>query len=237
MRRTPHHAMIPLLLLLVATGCGTTLYQPGRAARFELDAQIDDEEIRAAFAATPRMQTPARVAFYSLDPDAADDIERMLERVPGVAETYRVPHLLVTGRRRFDAAPVEPAPTSVRQLRLLAARARCDLLVVFDHGYRIARRPNALAALNVLVLPALFVPFMDAEIDSYMDAHVIDTRSGYLHGQLGSEQTGRRERLRAFSDADRRLADEHFATLLEDTRRTLARILAEPAAEAGASDG
>jgi hypothetical protein len=219
-------------VIAFAAGCGTTVYQPSRAVRFDPATQITDDDIRVAFGARPQLERPARMAYFAFDDERADELERALAAVPGVERLYRIPPLLATGKRRFDAGHRgESEPLSVRHLRLHAARAGCDLLVVVDYGYRIERSPNALAALNVLVLPALFAPFVDAEVDSYMDVYLIDVRNGYLYGQIGSEETGRSRRMTIWSRSDRRRVEAQWTSLLSATRDTLAGLLAAPATE------
>jgi hypothetical protein len=74
----------------------------------------------------------------------------------------------------------------VKKLRLLAARANTDVLVIVDHGYR-NMGANGLVGLNVLLLPILFVPFLDASVKGYAEAFVIDVRNGYLYGHVVEE--------------------------------------------------
>src|SRR5689334_14408493 len=129
-------------LALTVTGCGGTLYQPGHAWRIDPhpEAEIDEADIRAALEARPQVPEHARVAYFNLAPERDDDIEAMLGQVSGVEGTYRIPPVLVTGQRRYDDAQQAPwaerQAVSTKSLRLIAARAHCDIVVVFDYGYR-----------------------------------------------------------------------------------------------------
>ncbi|MBI2893994.1 MAG: hypothetical protein HYY06_10615 [Deltaproteobacteria bacterium] len=222
------------LSFLSLLGCGATVFRP--SARFDVDdaRQIDDGDIRAAFEAHPQLSTPTQVAYYTLDPAHQDQIDARLRRVPGVSRVYRIPTLLVTGRRRFEEAPRwssdPPREVSLERLRLLAARARCDLLVVFDYGYRTERTANGLIALDVLVLPALFVPFLDARAESYLDAYVIDTRNGYLYGHLSADEHAHDDGVTIWSRSEDRMLARQWRKLLGLTEREIARLLATPAA-------
>lgn len=242
-----HRFFLSLLVLpvlaVVAAGCGTTLYQPGGALRFDPTAgtQVTEDDIRLAFEARPQMVTPSRVAVYSLDPERGNEVRAMVEGLDGVEDVYPISRLLVTGQRRYDDQPMEPERLDVRDLRLISARAQCDLLVVVDHGYRIRRRANGLVAFNVLILPVLFVPFMDAEVESYLDAYVIDVRNGFLYGHVTSDEDGQRRRLTAWSEADQRLANEQWSALLDATRETLSQVIGagagrEPPADSPAGE-
>lgn len=226
----------PLLLgsLLLLSGCGASVFRP--AAHFAIDEarQIDDGDIRTAFDAHPQLQTPAQVAYYTFDPSHQDEIDRRLRSTPGVSGVYRIPTLLVTGRRRFDEtspAWAAPAPAvSLERLRLLAARARCDLLVVFDYGYRTERTANGLAALDVLILPALFVPFMDTRAESYLDSYVIDTRNGYLYGHVSVNEESEDAGVTIWSRSEERMVARQWRKILGETGRQLGELLATPAA-------
>jgi hypothetical protein len=220
---------------LLFAGCGASVFRP--AAQFDLDdaRQIDDGDIRTAFDAHPQLQTPAQVAYYTFDPTHQDEIDRRLRATPGVARVYRIPTLLVTGRGRFDdrrASPYEPPPpaVSLERLRLLAARARCDLLVVFDYGYRTERTVNGLVALDVLLLPALFVPFMDTRVESYLDSYVVDTRNGYLYGHVSVDEEGEDDHVTIWSRSEERMVARQWRKVLGQTTRKIAELLATPAA-------
>jgi hypothetical protein len=220
------------LLPLIAAACGHTLYQPGRGVRFDPADQVSDDEIRAAFGARPQLAGPMRVAYFAFDDAHAADLERALGGLPNVEATYRIPELLVLGTRRFaePARQTDAQPLSIRQLRLHAARAHCQLLVVVDYGYRIDRSVNGWVVLNALVLPSLFVPFLDSEVESYMDSYVIDVRNGYLYGQLSAREEGEEKRLTVWSEADERLVAAQWQALLVTTRDTLAELVTGPGA-------
>jgi len=218
-------ALLPLL-----AACGQTLYQPGRAVRLDPSDQVSDDEIGAAFGARPQLSGKLRVAYFAFDDKHAADLERTLGGLPGVEATYRIPELLVLGKRRFqEETPDAAQPLSLRQLRLQAARARCQLLVVVDYGYKIDRSVNGWVVLNALVLPSLFVPFLDSEVESYMDSYVIDVRNGYLYGQLNTREEGEKKRLTIWSDADEDLVDSQWWALLTATNDTLKKVIADGA--------
>ena len=217
-------ALLPLL-----AACGHSLYQPGRGVRFDPSDQVSDQEIAAAFGARPQLRGPMRVAYFAFDDRHAADLEREIGRLPRVEAVYRIPELLVLGKRRFDeSAPTDPQPLSIRQLRLHAARAQCELLVVLDYGYKAETSVNGWVVLNVLVLPSLFVPFLETEVESYMDSYVIDVRNGYLYGQLNAREEGERKRLTVWSDAEDELVSAHWTALLAATHDTLKKLVTGP---------
>jgi hypothetical protein len=179
-------------LVLLALGCGG-VHRPAESAGFELDPaqEINDEDVRKAFEARPQLGERVRVAYYCFDPARADDIGNMLAKIARVESSYRIPPLLVTGRRRFqEEQPWQPPrEVSVKKLRLLAARAHADLLLVIDVGHR-RGGVNGWVALTPLLLPVLFVPFIDNTVESYAEVFAMDVRNGYLYGHLVSEERG-----------------------------------------------
>lgn len=220
----------PLLLVLLSiAGCGgTTFYRPGASWRIATDhLETTDGDIETAFEASPQMPPNPRIAYFTFDADRASDLGAMLRDLPSVSGVHEIAPLWVTGQRRYEEAPLEPRELSVRQLRLLAARAHCDVLVVVDHGHRIERAPNAWVALNVLLVPTFFTPQMDADVESYVDAYVIDTRNGYLYGHLSTSEEDHVSEMTIWSDADSAIAREHWSVLLGRTREALLRILAD----------
>lgn len=219
------------LAALLGAGCSTSVHRPGIATAFDAHParEITDEDIRVAFSARPQLPERVRVAYFSNDPARDADIEAGFTSLPHVHGVYRIPSVLVTGQRRFDQPrPWDPPrEIGVHALRLLAARARCDALVVFDYGSRIERSANGYAAFNALVVPALFAPFLEARVESYLDAYVIDVRNGYLYRHVNASQRAELSRLTVWSDADQRLVERQWTALLSDTRRDLAAAFVE----------
>lgn len=233
----PHLSL--LVALPVLLGCGSTFYQPGRTVG--LDPQdprhIDDEAIRLALDSRPQMPASIQVAYFNLAPERDPHIEAMLDGVESVSGVYRIPPLMVTGQRRFDPQSVHGSPqaVSMRKLRLLAARAQCDVLLVFDYGYRVTQSPNGWAALTPLIVPVFFAPFIDTEAESYLDAYIVDTRNGYLYAQLGESLAEQEDAATIWDDPGEELIETQWATLVEATGAKLGQVVAEQTAQARAT--
>ncbi len=234
-RHYPPALLTVLCLALLSQGCGTTLYQPSSGFSFDLNAatEINDDDIRKAFSSRPQMGRSIRVAYYSFDPkpERLAALEKMLRAGEGVADVYRIPTVMVTGKRRFDTqrphyTRPSPGPMSVKKLRLLAARARCDVVVLFDYAHKVETTANGWAALNVLVLPLLFAPYLDKKVDSYLESFIVDTRNGYLYGHITSQKKGEAKRVTIYTRADEALVEGQWAKLLNGTGKALARLLA-----------
>jgi hypothetical protein len=153
-----------------------------------------------------------------------------------VVSTYRIPKLLVTGQRRFQE-PLWGQPTpevSVKKLRLLAARAHTDILVVFDHGWR-GGGVNGWVALNILLVPALFTPWLSNETESYAQAFVLDVRNGYLYGEPSAETKGGKGAVTVWGDKVDDVAQEQWPRLLDAVKVQLAATVRENTKAAGGS--
>jgi len=220
--------------VMALVGCGGA-YQPSRAAPFDAqpEAEINDEDVRKAFEARPQLGETLHVAYYTFDPKKAGDTQAMLAALPGVASVYRIPPLLVTGQRRYqeDQSWAPPKEMSLKKLRLLAARARADVLVVVDHGYRWGG-VNGLAALNILLVPVFFVPFLDNEVESYVEAFVIDTRNGYLYGHVTEDEKSGPKFATLYADGAETIADQHWEHLRAKIGADLTKLLADERAQA-----
>lgn len=230
----PKLALAFAVALSLLCGCGTAIHQPARDAGFELDPsyEIDDEDVRKAFEARPQLPDAIHVSYFAFDPERSD-MAATLEQSPRVRGTYAIPPLMVTGERRFDQPVHHPyrqdtKPPSIKKLRLLAARAKSDVLVVFDYGYRQRQVPNGWVATSVLLLPVLFVPMFDYEVESYLDAYVIDVKNGYLYAHISSSLQDEVGTELIFSRAGDELTEEHWARLEAATRDKIARLFDDP---------
>lgn len=210
----------PIALLALAgltlTGCARTYqtadaWTPAAAA----DRQVDDA-VAEALAAVPQMVTSPRVAVYSLDPDRTDAVVEALDGVDAISGVYALPPFLT------DTLGYQPETTA---LRMLAAQARCDLLIIADHRWEQQTGVNGLVAFNALLLPTLFTPFVTQEIDSSLDSYVFDVRNGYLYGAISARQSGSDRFNTLYALESPELVEEHWGALAEETRESLAALL------------
>jgi hypothetical protein len=210
---------------MFGNGCGAGSYQASAGTKFEIDGagrEIDDTDVAKAFEAHPQIGEKMRVAYYTFDDTRADDVEKMLATVPGVTTTYRIPKLLVSGQRRFEERwSYGPQPElSVKKLRLLAARAHADVLLVFDHGWR-GGGVNGLVALNILIVPIFITPWLSTETESYAQAFVIDVRNGYIYGEVSADAKGGKSMATIYSDGVDTVAQQQWPQLLDTVKGQL----------------
>lgn len=217
-------------------GCGGVL--SSRRAGFSVrDPRAVDDLSEAALAALidarPSVEDGYRVAWLAVAPGHEDALAASVEGLPGQRDAHRLSPLVAAGRRRFDDA--SQSEISIGTLRVMAARAQADVLVVVDHGWRSQRAPNGWAALSVLLLPTLFTPHLDADVETYVEATVIDVRTGAILGETSTTGTLRISNMTVWSTDDEDRAEAQIETLLETTRSQLVGVLggAREARDAG----
>lgn len=229
-------ALALMAVCFALPACGVREYRPSRTAAFEMDreVEIDDEDIRKAFEARPQLPAAGiEVAYYTFDPAIAKDLDATLAALPAVSRVYRIPPLLVTGQRRVDEGDLyaPPREVSVKKLRLLAARAHADVLVIADHGYRTGGA-NGLVGLTALLVPALFLPFLDNTVTGYAEAYVLDVRNGYLYGHLTEEDVRGEKYATIYDKSATTIAEEQWVTLRDALRKDLTRLVESERARA-----
>jgi len=218
-----------VVLLAASTGCGGSLYQASSGVKFDTDGggrEVDDADVAKAFEASPQLGEKSRVAYYTFDDAHADDITKAIASAPNVASVYQIPTLLVSGKRRYqeNAPYAPPQELSIKKLRLLAARAHADVLVVFDHGYR-GGGVNGWVALNVLLVPMLFTPWLSNVTESYAQAHVIDVRNGYVYGEVSTEEKSGSGAVTIYGPKVADVADQQWPRLLDGVKVKLGEKL------------
>ena len=216
--------LFSFVLAATTFACGGSVYMPSRAANFEPDgeSQIDDHDVQKAFEAKPQWRDHFDVAYFDFDASKDADVEKALRAVPGVGSVYAIPPLEATGHHRFDETP-SSAPLGMKKLRLLAARAHCDVLVVVDYARKTDVTPNALAAFDVLLVPAFFLPFRDVKVESAVDAFVVDVRNGYLYGHVALTKKDSAPHQTIYADDDA-LATRQWSTLSIELKDALVAL-------------
>ncbi len=201
------------------------MYQASSGTKFEIDGggrEVDEADVAKAFDASPQLGASSRVAYYTFDDAHAEDITKAIAAVPNVASVYQIPTLLVSGKRKFQDSPAyaPPQELSIKKLRLLAARAHADVLVVFDHGYR-GGGVNGWVALNVLLVPMLITPWLSNKTESYAQAHVIDVRNGYVYGEVETIAKGGSGAVTIYGPNVADVAELQWPTLLDGVKTKL----------------
>lgn len=139
-----------------------------------------------------------------------------------------------------EVSPDWPIDRGLPGLRELAARYRCDYLLLYRHRFREAHRPNGWAALYATVVGAFFVPGNSIEAAGILEASLYDVKTGTLlftahervHGEALASPPGTP---RAVELLQRALLEQGGPRLAERVlsrfRRLSAQRPQEPAAE------
>ncbi len=98
-------------------------------------------------------------------------------------------------------------------------------MIVFDYGNQIESSANGLVAFNILLVPALFVPFLDVKVQSYLDSFVVDTRNGYLYAHVAAQQEAQDDYLTIYSSAGKAHVEAQWPELLQETAAAVAKML------------
>lgn len=179
--------------MVVLPGCAAKMsYAPTSSYSEGNTREINDEDILKAFQAAPQIELPVRVAWYTMSRDSLLHYLKF-EDQETIVENYNIPRTLIEGSEPLFDRPsygyyysprYSPRPVNFKAVRLLAARARCDIVVLVTSRFQERRGVNAWSALNVLLVPALFTPYWHIEYRYSAEAFVFDVRNGYMYRHL-----------------------------------------------------
>jgi len=171
--------------LLLIAGCSshkmsyvpTTTYDPNDYR------SITDEDIRKAFEAQPQIRLPVKLAWYNMGTGGL--MLSLIQPRPGVFGSYEIPKALIEGSRPYFSDNylyyAAPRPIDLKAVRLLAARAQCDVVVLVGSRFEEQQDPNAWVFFNVLIVPVFVTPFLNVSYHYEAEALVFDVRNGYLY--------------------------------------------------------
>ena len=223
-------ALFLLFTLGFTSACGTSrVFQTGVSPDIMDGREVNDADIARALDASGQLPERVRVAVYSADVEKAADIEAAVRELPHIKDTLTISPCLVDGSARFseetDWRWRTPSDVSLKELRLIAARAHCDALVIVDHAWQQKTSGNALSAFNVLLVPALFTPFLNVEVKSYLDTYVFDVRNAYFYGEASSEQTDQVKFATIYKTDPKQLVADQWSRLVSEIGPGLERLL------------
>jgi hypothetical protein len=173
-------------------------------------AQLSESELREVLRSPVFLEENARVGVLPISPGFVPGTQLPRESIPAALATA----LEESGLVEFttEIAPDWPTDHGLAGLRELAARYRCDYLLLYRHRFDDQRRPNGWAALYVTLLPLFFVPGNSLETHGVLEASLFDVKTGTV----------------LFTEAER-VRGEDLATLpgTERTAELLQRSLLE----------
>ncbi len=177
--------MLVFIFLLNACGSRYFSYAPSASYGENEIRNINDEDILKAFESGPQIVFPVRIAWYNMGNDSL--YKSLFPRSGKVALNYQIPKTLVEGFSPFMDTErgyiyyARPIPLNLKALRLLAARAKCDLLVLVSARFNEKRSVNNLAWLNLFIVPLFFTDYMDVLYRYEAELYVFDVRNGYMY--------------------------------------------------------
>jgi hypothetical protein len=190
-----------LLLSLVLGSCAVQIEAPeqpldgiGLAPARQDPRQIDDQAIAAAFQKREQLKWPARlaVARFGQTERGRGQSVTTLANVP-TREQEIIDARFEKGERWKPLVYLSPLVASegsfsLLQMRLEAARAHADLLLVYGITTREGSAPNPLALLNVALLPAFVLPGSDLETLCVGGMALVDVRNGCVYALAGMDE-------------------------------------------------
>lgn len=139
---------------------------------------ISEAELREVLAAPVYLEGGARLGVVPVAQGFSPSEEVPQEAVPtSLAAALEASGLVELAT---EVSPDWPTDRGLPGLRELAARYRCDYLLLYRHRFREAHRPNGWAALYPTLLGALFLPGNSIEAAGVLEASLYDVRTGTL---------------------------------------------------------
>jgi hypothetical protein len=157
-------------------------YSPSGIINSTDDRVISDEEIKNAFEARPQLRKPSKIAWYNLGVDELT--EEIIFMDENIILNYKIPKNLIEGfstRSRRSYYSDEIKPINLQSLRLIAARAKCDLLIITTSDFEDKRKPNLFSIFNFFIVPVFILPYLDVNYQYKAEIMIFDVRNGYLY--------------------------------------------------------
>ncbi|MBI4979036.1 MAG: hypothetical protein HZC28_16270 [Spirochaetes bacterium] len=168
-------------LCIIMISCVT--YRNLPTLNLEKDA-VTDDVITNALASQVKTAYPVNVMWYNL---GSDDLYRgVMFTNATVARNDEIPSAFIHGYKdeTRDIFGLQPK-LNMKYLRFLAARNKCDILMLTGVTFVEKTAPNWLALLDVFIVPIFCVPYLDITHTYTGDIFVFDVRTGtmmkYIH--------------------------------------------------------
>jgi hypothetical protein len=253
----PKLLTVPLLSLLLLTGCAAAYNAPGRAADFralgvtpEAQAAGTPTDINSAFDKKPLASFPAGVAVVRIQAPGYHSetaqgwgsgaysvvITRDVESDQAIDRLRKLPQL--RGIAPVNRILLPSQLNSDHELRQAAAKLQCDMILVYTFDTAFYDRDLA-KPLSVVTLG--LSPTQSTKVVTTASAVLMDTRNGYIYGL--AEASSRKDGLatawntQSAIDGDRQKTErEAFDKLVNEIETMWKNVVAEvgPNAPGGA---
>jgi hypothetical protein len=178
------------MLFLIDCSTRNLSYSPTSTYVENDERNITDEDIRKAFDAQPQLKIPVKIAWYNLGNDTL--LQKLFIIDKNITLNYEIPKTLVEGfsqNSNYNRSYYynKPININIKSLRLLSARAKCDILILVSSKFEEKQEPNYLYTSIILLFPPLFLPVFDVTYDYEAELFIFDVRNGYLYKHLKSK--------------------------------------------------
>jgi len=182
--------ILVVLLVLGLAACSTSRgFDRGNLRALSADQKVvTEEDIAKAFALKPQLPAPFRLAVY-FSPKAygswrwrGDDKDRLLQMGAELKSRKIISDMVVIDDYILEG-------DGRKAVRLAAARAGADAVLIVNGSSDIDRYNNALGATYVLLVTPLFVPGTVADGLFIANASMWDVRNQYLYLSAEAEAT------------------------------------------------
>lgn len=220
-----------IVLLLGLSHCTASRGSDRGALRAEIadTVRVDDEEIARVLALRPQLREPFRLAVHFVPPrrDAGsrqrwlwsgEDKDGLLSMAGRLREGGVVSDMFLIG----DALV---ASSDRKAIRLAAARAGADAVLIVNGITDVDRYNNPLAATYLILVTPFFVPGTVVEALFVAHASIWDVRNDFLYLAVEAEATSSRTAPPAFLDEARLLRETRGDALRELELELLPRLL------------
>jgi hypothetical protein len=189
---------LALVALVVTAACGAASYRSARApsapamtaeppvdrSLFARDpgGQLSEDALQRLLSSPVELEMPARVGVLPIVTaedwrGPSPDWRRVPAGVAAFAAALRgaEPFTLVT-----EMLPIPSGALGMEALREAAARYALRYVLLYREGIRQRERLSGVAALYATVVGMLFLPGQTLEVDGYMEASLLDVKTGLL---------------------------------------------------------
>jgi len=178
-----------VIVSVILGGCAQQMsYTPTTSYAEDEFRHVTDEDILRAFDAEPQLRLPTSIAWYNMGRDSIMTMVQYTDSAT-IAQHYTIPKALVEGVPPLLEAPYGygyrmSEPINFNAVRLLAARAKCDLIILVTSQFAEQRELNGWAFANLFLVPALVTPYLNATYKYAGEMFVFDVRNGYMYRHI-----------------------------------------------------
>lgn len=222
-----------ILIVLAFTACAASRGFDRGSLRSQIADQkvITEDDIKNVLALKPQLPAPFKLAIYFTPPKSVgrhwspwnwsgEDKDALLAIGPELkkrnilADVFVIPETILEGRGN-------------KAIRLAAARAGADAVLIINGISEVDRYNNVLGPLYILLVTAFFIPGTEADALVMVDASMWDVRNQYLYCSAEAQATVKETRPAFFIKENRIIKaakEEAIALLKKDVAERLARI-------------